>query len=151
LQLKNGNFVQGKYLGGTERAVQFEVNGKIHLYDVGEILSISFAAASADGGIPSNNAEPKPNANTELNSMAPNNRAVRAAGWKQVNGEIRAAQIARQPELYSRRADSRADSPCEPSGSSRASEPNPQAKARVSAIDSRSIRISPRRLPVLSN
>jgi len=149
LQLKNGNFVQGKYLGGTERAVQFEVNGKIHLYDVGEILSISFAAASADGGIPSNNAEPKPNANTELNSKATNNRGVRAAGWKQVNGEIRAVQIARQPELYSRRADSRADSPCEPSGSSRASEPNPQAKARVSAIDSRSIRISPTRLPIL--
>jgi hypothetical protein len=54
LQLKNGNFVQGKYLGGTERSVQFEVNGKIRLYGIDEILSISFAAASADGGIPSN-------------------------------------------------------------------------------------------------
>jgi hypothetical protein len=57
LQLKNGNAVQGKYMGGTERAVQFEVNGKMRLYDVGQILSISFAAASVDGGMPSNSAE----------------------------------------------------------------------------------------------
>lgn len=57
LQLKNGNFVQGKYMGGTERAVQFEVNGKMRLYDIEQILSISFAAASVDGGMPSNSAE----------------------------------------------------------------------------------------------
>jgi hypothetical protein len=57
LQLKNGNFLQGKYMGGTERAVQFEVNGKMRMYDVEQILSISFAAASVDGGMPSNSAE----------------------------------------------------------------------------------------------
>jgi hypothetical protein len=67
LQLKNGNFVQGKYLGGTERAVQFQANGKIRLYDIDEILSISFSAASADGGIPSNDEDPKPSTNTALN------------------------------------------------------------------------------------
>jgi hypothetical protein len=64
LQLKSGNFVQGRYLGGTDRAVQFEVNGKIRLYGVDEILSISFAAASADGGLPSNNVDPKANSDT---------------------------------------------------------------------------------------
>ncbi len=57
LQLKNGNFIQGKYMGGTERAVQFEVNGKMRLYDIEQILSISFAAASVDGGMPSNSAD----------------------------------------------------------------------------------------------
>ena len=57
LQLKNGNFVQGKYMGGTERAVQFEVNGKMRLYGIDQILSISFAAASVDGGMPSNSAD----------------------------------------------------------------------------------------------
>lgn len=57
LQLKNGNFIQGKYMGGTDRAVQFEVNGKVRLYDIEQILSISFAAASVDGGMPSNSAE----------------------------------------------------------------------------------------------
>ncbi len=85
LQLKNGNFVQGKYLGGTERAVQFEVNGKIRLYDTGEILSISFAAASADGGIPSDSAERKPGANTESNSAEKNNSRLRNTVWDQTN------------------------------------------------------------------
>lgn len=65
LQLKNGNFVQGKYMGGTERAVQFEVNGKMRLYDIDQILSISFAAASVDGGMPSNSAEAGQNRNAE--------------------------------------------------------------------------------------
>src|SRR4029077_158877 len=85
LQLKNGNFVQGRYLGGTERAVQFQVNGRIRLYDIDEILSISFAAASADGGIPSNNAAVRPNANTELNSAAMDNSGLRTVGSKQMN------------------------------------------------------------------
>jgi len=65
LQLKNGNVVQGKYMGGTERAVQFEVNGKMRLYDVGQILSISFAAASVDGGMPSNSAGARHSRNAE--------------------------------------------------------------------------------------
>jgi hypothetical protein len=94
LQLKNGNFVQGKYLGGTERAVQFAVNGKIHLYGTDEILSISFAAASADGGIPSNNVDPKPSANTELNSAAKDNRGSRVALWNQTKAPKAPAQQA---------------------------------------------------------
>jgi hypothetical protein len=85
LQLKNGNFVEGKYLGGTERAVQFEVNGKIRLYDVDEILSISFAAASADGGIPSKNAAPKPDAKVELNPTATGGGHLRTARSNQMN------------------------------------------------------------------
>lgn len=63
LQLKNGNFVQGKYMGGTERAVQFEVNGKMRLYDIDQILSISFAAESVDGGMPSKSAAAGQNRN----------------------------------------------------------------------------------------
>ena len=70
LQLKNGNFVQGKYLGGTERSVQFQANGRIRLYDIDEILSISFSSASADGGIPSNYQDPKPSTNTRLHFSA---------------------------------------------------------------------------------
>jgi hypothetical protein len=68
LQLKNGNFVQGKYLGGSERTVQFEVNGKARLYNVNEILSISFGAASADGVISSDDVDPSFSAKAELNS-----------------------------------------------------------------------------------
>lgn len=79
LQLKNGNFIQGKYMGGTERAVQFEVNGKMRLYATDQILSISFAAASVDGGMPSNSADAGHGRNAEgcaaAKSSAPNSTA----------------------------------------------------------------------------
>jgi len=121
LQLKNGNFVQGKYLGGTERDVQFQVNGKIRLYDIEEILSISFAAASADGGIPSNNVDPKPNANADLSSSAKGN-----GEWG----------IARSKQAENVR-------------SSCALEPNSERKTQVSPTAARSVRIVSRKLPVL--
>lgn len=150
LQLKNGNFVQGKYLGGTQSAVQFEVNGRIRLYDIDEILSISFAAASADGGVPSNNAERKPNPNTQLNSAASDNRRLRTARWKQTSQEI-PASIAQDPERHSGAGNWHQMSPGAPCGSTCAVEPNPAAKARLSAIAARSVRIAPRRFPVLSD
>ena len=46
LQLKNGDVVRGKYLGGGERAVQFEVNGETKLYSVDQILSVTFTRDS---------------------------------------------------------------------------------------------------------
>src|ERR1700674_4161132 len=49
LQMKDGNVVRGRYLGGSERAVQFEVNGKIELYNVDQVLSITFTGAPAAG------------------------------------------------------------------------------------------------------
>ena len=102
LQLKNGNFVEGKYLGGTERAVQFEVNGKVRLYDVDEILSISFAASSADGGIPSKNAGPKPDAKGELNSTAKAAGQLGKARSNQTNAhKLLALQMARGQEPHS--------------------------------------------------
>ena len=81
LQLKNGNVVQGVYMGGTERAVQFEVNGKMRLYGIEQILSISFAAASVDGGMPSNSADAGHSRNAEgfvgqgVRRLAPPTRA----------------------------------------------------------------------------
>jgi len=47
LQLKNGTVVQGKYSGGSERALQFEVAGRIELYPVGDIFSVTFTGTPA--------------------------------------------------------------------------------------------------------
>lgn len=103
LQLKNGNFVQGKYLGGTERAVQFEINGKVHIYDVNEILSISFAAASADGGMPAGKVDPKPNADATSNSSSTVEGRLRSAQFNHVpSGSARVRQIAWEQKQYSR-------------------------------------------------
>jgi hypothetical protein len=45
LQLKDGRVVQGKFLGGTQASVQFESSGKIDLYDVNQVISITFTGA----------------------------------------------------------------------------------------------------------
>ena len=95
LQLKNGSFVQGTYLGGTERAVQFEVNGRVHLYDIGQILSISFAAASTDGGMPSNGAQAKPSSDRDVESAAVSRlQPACASGQAPKTAKVQAKQAA---------------------------------------------------------
>jgi len=42
LQMKDGRVIQGKFLGGTQASVQFEANGKIELYDVDQVISLTF-------------------------------------------------------------------------------------------------------------
>lgn len=153
LQLKNGNFVQGRYLGGTERAVQFEVNGRIRLYGIDEILSISFAAASADGGIPSNNVGPKPSADTASNSAARDNCGLRTAFWNQEKQpKLPGQQISSEQGQRSGEANPRVGRPV---GSARASRAavaaKSDAKTRVSEISTRSLRIPPQRFPLLSD
>jgi hypothetical protein len=149
LQLKNGNFLQGKYLGGTERAVQFEVNGKVRVYGIDEILSISFAAASADGGIPSKNADP--GAGTEPSSAAMDNRGLRTAIWNQRKApKVPAQQITWEQKQHSSRV-----KPGRPAGPPRSScavlAAHSEAKTRVSAIPTRSVHIPPQRFSVLSD
>jgi hypothetical protein len=45
LQMKDGRVIQGKFLGGTQASVQFETNGKIELYGVDDIISVTFTGA----------------------------------------------------------------------------------------------------------
>jgi hypothetical protein len=53
LQMKDGRIIQGKFLGGTQASVQFESNGKIDLYNVDEIISVTFTGASVPPATPS--------------------------------------------------------------------------------------------------
>jgi len=45
LQMKDGRAIQGRFLGGTQASVQFEINGKIALYNVDDIISVTFTSA----------------------------------------------------------------------------------------------------------
>jgi hypothetical protein len=45
LQMKDGRVIQGKFLGGTQASVQFENRGKIELYNVDDIISVTFTGA----------------------------------------------------------------------------------------------------------
>jgi len=54
LQMKDGRVIQGKFLGGTQASVQFQSGGKIDLYNVGDIISVTFT------GNPDSVASPSP-------------------------------------------------------------------------------------------
>lgn len=145
LQLQNGNFVQGKYLGGTERAVQFELNGKVYLYDIGEILSISFAPASADGAVPSNNVDPKPSANMELNSAEKNNPGLRNTVWDQT----KAPKIAARQVPWKRTRRGSKLNPTRPGCAVPTA--HSEANKRVSEVPAPAVGILRQRFPVLSD
>ena len=46
LQMKDGRVIQGRFFGGTQASVQFETNGKIELYGVDDIISVTFTSRS---------------------------------------------------------------------------------------------------------
>jgi hypothetical protein len=47
LQMKDGRVIQGRFFGGTQASVQFETNGKIDLYNVDDIISVTFTTPQA--------------------------------------------------------------------------------------------------------
>jgi hypothetical protein len=42
INLRNGDVVQGNYLGGTARQIRVDVNGNIQIFDVGQVQSVTF-------------------------------------------------------------------------------------------------------------
>jgi len=69
LQMKDGRVIQGRFLGGTQASVQFEANGKIDLYNVDQVISITFTGAlSASSAMPA--AAPAPVAGAPVTSAA---------------------------------------------------------------------------------
>ncbi len=43
INLRNGEVVQGTYIGGTPRQIRVDVNGEIRTYDVQQVQSVTFA------------------------------------------------------------------------------------------------------------
>ncbi len=66
LQLKNGSLIKGKYLGGTETEIVFQVGATTQRYAVGDVESISFDATSR-----ATSAAPRPVTPSATSSTAP--------------------------------------------------------------------------------
>ena len=47
LELKSGRVVQGKYLGGTQHILRFEVNGEVQTFSTNDIVALTFTGRSA--------------------------------------------------------------------------------------------------------
>ena len=147
LQLKNGNFVQGKYLGGTERSVQFQANGKVRLYDIDEILSISLSAASADGGIPSNDEDAKPSTNTASNFPAKDSGAFRSSLNSKAAHDFAIQQVTREEKQCSTPKETAGRQSAAPVPRRVLLQTNSKPKSGVSVISTRSGSIVPRDSP----
>ena len=46
LELKNGRVLNGKYLGGTQAVLRFEVNGEVQTFNTSEIVALTFTGHS---------------------------------------------------------------------------------------------------------
>jgi hypothetical protein len=46
LELKDGRVVQGKYLGGTQAVLRFEVNGEVQAFNTNDIVALTFTGRS---------------------------------------------------------------------------------------------------------
>jgi hypothetical protein len=81
LHMKDGRVLQGRYLGGTQTVIRFEINGEVKSFAVTEVASVTFTRAEA----PNNNtpdagssASPVADANTPAATNAPNASAADA-------------------------------------------------------------------------
>jgi hypothetical protein len=46
LELKSGKVLQGKYLGGTQAVLRFEVNGEVQAFNTNEVVALTFTGNS---------------------------------------------------------------------------------------------------------
>ena len=47
LELKDGRVMQGKYLGGTQAVLRFEVNGEVQTFPTHDIVALTFTRNSS--------------------------------------------------------------------------------------------------------
>src|SRR5215467_12676597 len=58
LELKDGRVLQGKYLGGTQAVLRFEVNGEVQTFPTHDIVALTFTRNSGSALAPAPAAAP---------------------------------------------------------------------------------------------
>jgi hypothetical protein len=53
LELKDGRVLKGKYLGGTQTVLRFELNGEVQTFNTGDIVALTFTGHYAPAAAPS--------------------------------------------------------------------------------------------------
>src|SRR6266851_9866298 len=52
LELKDGRVLQGRYLGGTQAVLRFEVNGSIETFSVNDVVALTFTHGGGSAAAP---------------------------------------------------------------------------------------------------
>ena len=58
LEMKDGTVIEGKYVGGSQNNVRFEVAGEIKVFNLGDVLTVTFTGNRPSGGAPAASAAP---------------------------------------------------------------------------------------------
>ena len=69
LELKNGSLIKGKFLGGTETDISFQVGSSVQKYNVADVVSLKFdseSTASAPAPRPQSLLPDDPKAHIEM-------------------------------------------------------------------------------------
>ena len=60
LELRNGDIIQGKFLGGSPLNIRFEVKGREQVFATKDVLNISFSDTTVDAAAPAPDAAANP-------------------------------------------------------------------------------------------
>src|SRR5580704_5523229 len=52
LELKDGRVLQGRYLGGTQAVVRFEIDGDVRTFSVNDVVGVTFTGGSGKSSGP---------------------------------------------------------------------------------------------------
>lgn len=58
LELKDGRVLQGRYLGGTQAVLRFEINGEVQTFNVTQVVALTFTGNSGAASAPAAPAQP---------------------------------------------------------------------------------------------
>jgi hypothetical protein len=78
LELKDGRVLQGRYLGGTQAVLRFEINGEVQTFNVSDAVALTFTGSSSATGAPApapQSAAPKLPPPAASDSAAPSREA----------------------------------------------------------------------------
>src|SRR5713226_4944492 len=71
LELKDGRVLKGKYLGGTQVVLRFEINGEVQTFNTTDIVALTFTGrAGYSAGAPAPAPAPDPAPATMTNSYS---------------------------------------------------------------------------------
>ena len=60
LELKDGRVLHGRYLGGTQAVLRFEIKGEVQTFNVADAVGLTFTGNSSTTGAPATTAAPPP-------------------------------------------------------------------------------------------
>jgi hypothetical protein len=85
LELKNGSLINGKFMGGSQRSVSFQVGPSVQSYDLADIRSLRFGS-DAQGASPSASSHsPSSHSTTEEDAVAKSSPSVTLPAGTQIS------------------------------------------------------------------